>query len=374
MPPAPYQPEEPLELCRRWFPRGPVRVAPLAGAGFSGARVFRVAAEDAGGEFVLKSFAAAASHDHAAWVHAFAGQLRGAGIDAVPAILPPPGDAVAGVGRRVGGTLVVDGQGTLWEMLEFKPGRPVPAPEPAAAAAAAALLARVHLAAGRLPGRTRGRSPGLARRIAAARDLRADPWGGRLERRPPRRRDDSFTHAVAARVAAAAEAFAAAGLGGLVATVAELEPRELDLQPVLRDVWCDHVLFAAAEPAGGRGPAAPVVTGLIDLHAAGIDTPATDLARLFGSWQPAPGRREQSLEERWPGAFAAYERVRPLTDAERGLVGLLHAAGVVAGLDRWFRWTLDEDRGFPDEHRALDRIDTLIAELSGAVAVAARGR
>jgi len=136
---------------------------------------------------------------------------------------------------------------------------------------------------------------------------------------------------------------------------------------VLRDVWCDHVLFAGVADGASRPPP-PVVSGLIDLHAAGIDTPATDLARLFGSWDPGPGRRGERLTDRWPEAFAAYERVRPLAAEERRLVGLLHAAGVIAGLDRWFRWTLDEGRTFPDDSRAVARIDRLLTELPCAAA------
>lgn len=46
------------------------------------------------------------------------------------------------------------------------------------------------------------------------------------------------------------------------------------LQPCIRDIWHDHVLFD-----GDR------VTGLIDFGAMQIDTPATDIARLVGSLQ-----------------------------------------------------------------------------------------
>lgn len=357
--------DRPRDLCRCWFPRGPLRIGGLA-AGFSGARVFRVDAADAGGACVLKSFAAAASLEHAAWVHSFAGGLRRQGIDAVPAVMKPEA-VVPGVGRPIGPTLVADRDGVLWEMVEFKPGAPVPVPRPAEAAAAAALLARVHLAAGSPAERSRGPSPGIARRIAAARDLRADPWAERLERRLATRPvAGPLAAAVTARLGVAAEAFAAAGLAEPVNIVAALEPRAVALQPVLRDVWCDHVLFAGV--ADGASPPPPVVSGLIDLHAAGIDTPATDLARLFGSWDPGPARRGGRLTDRWPEAFAAYERVRPLAAEERRLVGLLHAAGVIAGLDRWFRWTLDEGRTFPDDSRAVARIDRLLAELPCAAA------
>ena len=168
--------------------------------------------------------------------------------------------------------------------------------------------------------------------------------------------------ALDARVAAAIDIWSDCGGDSFVARVRAMLPYGCVLQPVLRDVWCDHVLFADARSDD--------LTAIVDLHAAGIDTPATDLARLMGSWDSPAEREHLSLLDRWSEAIAAYERVRPLSRMEAEWIPFLHGTGVVFGLDNWFRWTLEEQRVFPDTRRMLDRIDRLLKELPGAIATA----
>ena len=45
----------------------------------------------------------------------------------------------------------------------------------------------------------------------------------------------------------------------------------------------------------------------------------------------------------------------------------LHATAVIVSLDTWFRWTLDEQRKFPDTTRVQGRIDRLLRRLEGAI-------
>ena len=368
------EPTDPTSLCRHWFADAPLCVTRLPATGFSGAAVFRVDRTDTGERFVFKRFGESATLRQAEWVHALARHLRGAGIDAVPRVLE-----IAIRAADVSATLLADTDGAVWEMVEFKPGVPLESPAPAEAAAAAALLARVHRAAARLPGwtATAAVSPGLVRRIERCRELVADPWSRRLERLSSRgavaASDQGLAAAVADRLVTAVATWSAAGVGRLVAEVARLEPPAMPLGPVLRDVWCDHVLFVdpggitnggpTGHPSGLGHTGIRTVSGIIDLHAAGVDTPATDLARLLGSWTPPAGRAAARLAGRWPEAFAAYEAVRPLAAEERGAIWVLHAAGVVVSLDNWFRWTLDEGRSFPERARVLARIDRLVAEL-----------
>ena len=302
------------------------------------------------GRFVLKSFHAAASVEHARFIHRLVKHLRAEGLTQVPEVMP----------TTDGDTVVADAAGRLWELARFMPGVAVPCPTPTQAAAAATTLARLHRAAADLPGYAtcQGFSPGVARRIEQARHLLAMPWSRR--RAALAQTANQSAADVVARFDAAITIFADCGGPAFVERVAAMPPRQCWRQVVLRDVWCDHVLFA------DRG--CDDVTAILDLHAAGIDTPATDLARLLGSWQVPPGRWSCSLSNRWPEAIAAYEVVRPLSGLEASLIPFLHTTAVVFGLDNWFRWILDERRMFADPQRVLARIEGLLQELPAALA------
>jgi Ser/Thr protein kinase RdoA (MazF antagonist) len=315
------------------------QVAPLPVSGASGSPVRLVRPSATGAAAVLKAFATGTPRHRAAWVHGLMRHLSGAGVAAVPDLLV----------ARDGDTLVTDARGDHWELVRFVDGCPTDEPSAAQAAAAAAVLARLHAVAATLPATppTRGPSPGVATRIERAQALLAQPWRTRLGSAAPA--------ALADRVGRAIDAFTRHGGGDALAAVARTAAVEMPLQAVLRDVWSDHVLFARERPA--------TVAGIIDYHAAGIDTPATDLARLLGSWRPSPAGGGDA----WTAALVAYEAVRPLCAAERALVPWLHATGVVFGLDNWFRWTLEEDRRFADPARVLARIDRLSAQLPAAL-------
>lgn len=352
-----HPPTQLTTLCRRWSPAAPVGVAALGTPGFSGSRVFVAELPDRGGRFVLKSFHAAASREHAEFVHQLARHLRAEGVSQVAELIP----------ALEGDTIVSDADGQLWELARFMPGVAVPGPSSSQAAAAMTTLARLHLAAASLPGyppRSHA-SPGLVSRIEHARRLLASPWQARQAAWSRTARDllpTEVSAALQSRAAAAVEIFSATGAGSFIARVASMHADRCVLQPVLRDVWCDHVLFADER--------SDAVTAIVDLHAAGIDTPATDLARLMGSWTAPAGSERLSLRERWPEAVAAYDRVRQMSREEAMLIPFLHATGVVLGLDNWFCWTFEEHRKFSDMRSMLDRIDSLLTALPGAIATA----
>jgi Ser/Thr protein kinase RdoA (MazF antagonist) len=309
---------------------------------------------DRPGRFVLKSFHAGASVEHARFVHGLVRHLRGENSTPLAELIV----------TLDGDTIVSDAEGRLWELARFMPGVAMPCPTPAQAAAATTTLARLHLAAASLqdhPPRA-GISPGIERRIDHARRLLAQPWQARRVVWSRATRDWMPVEVVADlddRVATAIAIFNQCGGEMLLARVAALRSRSSMLQPVLRDVWCDHVLFADEQSDS--------VTAIVDLHAAGIDTPATDLARLAGSWAVPAGSERMSLFDRWPEAIAGYDRVRPLLHGEADLIPFLHGTGVMLGLDNWFRWILLEGRRFECSARVLERVDQLVGRLPDAV-------
>jgi homoserine kinase type II len=332
------------ELCGRWLGRDDVVVIEPLAPGFSGAAVYRVAV-GGGLAWVLKSLHDRADADRIAWVHGLMRHLRSAGIAEVPIV------ATAADGRSTW----QDASGGLWEIVEFVAGVPLANPSLSQAAAAARVLARLHVAASTYPAARPGRAaaPAIVRRIEHARRLLASPWTGQAF--SPRPAATPFERAIAERLTAATARFQAADGSRVIAGLAAMRPPSMHVQAVLRDVSSDHVLFDGMSPDR--------VAGIIDFHAAGIDTPMTDLARLVGSWEPAASETVRLVHAR-----DAYEQIRPLEDVERSLMPVVAASGTVFGLDNWFRWVLVESREFALPAQVVARVDRLVAALPAALA------
>lgn len=114
----------------------------------------------------------------------------------------------------------------------------------------------------------------------------------------------------------------------LVAPLGQASLRVLDLQPCIRDVRPDHFLFEADK-----------LTGLVDFGAMGIDSVATDLARLLGE---TVGRSEEPRLI----ALDAYETIRPITPVDLTVLDIFEAANALLGGARWVRWHFVENRRF----------------------------
>jgi len=342
--------EEIRRVCTLWG-YGPATVCePLGATGFSGAALHAMQFAGIAGRHVLKAFAADAPRERCEWVHHLMRHARAAGATEVPEMLA----------SADGRTVVTAADGRHWELVRFVGGRPCESPSPAAADAALESVARLHRALASLPGTAplRGPSPGAVRRIEQVRSLLRRPWSMRL----PDGGSSAIDGGMLGSFQAAERMLLSAEGAKALRAVAEREPAVVPCQAVVRDLWSDHVLF---EPAGSTR-----VAGIVDFHAAGVDTPATDIARLLGSWRSTGSA---SLVERWREPLASYERMRPLTAEERWLIDWLHASAVVCGLDNWFRWLVEENRQFPDGNRVAARVSRLLDDLPAAVAWLAAG-
>ncbi len=124
--------------------------------------------------------------------------------------------------------------------------------------------------------------------------------------------------------------------------LAPLASATLPVQPCIRDIWHDHVLFTGDE-----------VTGIIDFGAMNIDTPATDVARLLGSLVGDD-------EEGWQTGLAAYVKVRPLSVLESQAVRAIdRSSTVLAGLN-WLRWIYVDKRQFDDRGQIVERFRKIL--------------
>jgi homoserine kinase type II len=214
-------------------------------------------------------------------------------------------------------------------------------PTPVRLRAALTALARFHLAAASFPTAraTLGSSPGIAarrRHLAAwlahdAAELqRAIALHGPTEITGSVRRWLALLPAVAPRVER---------------MLAEAEPLCVPLQPCLRDIWHDHVLFTGDE-----------VSGIVDFGALRIETVAGDVARLLGSLV------EDDIDA-WQRGIAVYEALRALSSDERRLIGAFDASGMLLSPANWFRWILIERRQFDDMRVIFLRVERQLARL-----------
>ena len=356
-------------IAATWLGERPTRLESLGSGGLSGAPVVRVGRAD-GCDVVLKRVAGdTAATGRAAWVHTLIHRARSHGVRELAAPLFTP----------AGATLVADTGGGVWELVPFMAGRPLERPSTVEVARAMDVLACLHEAwssdAGDGgPPRASAPPSSVVRRIEQARTLARLPWSLRRDRcLPLLSAITGGADAIAPLVADVMETWERAivmftALDGtrIVRRVAGMKPAPLLLQPVLRDIWFDHVLFEGRPPGGPGSDRHTRVAAVIDLHGAGVDSPATDIARLAGSWwSPDLG---VACDAWLAAAVDRYSARRALGAGERALVPWLHAVGVICALDNWFRWVVEERRVFADAPRVRARLARLVEALPGALA------
>jgi Ser/Thr protein kinase RdoA (MazF antagonist) len=115
------------------------------------------------------------------------------------------------------------------------------------------------------------------------------------------------------------------------------------VQPAIRDLWREHVLFTGDE-----------VTGFIDFGALRFDMFHIDLARLIGSLAGDDPEQRRT-------AIGAYDELRPLRGEDVALIDSLDGASAwIAGWN-WLEWLYVEKRMFPSLAAVRDRLTHLLS-------------
>jgi Ser/Thr protein kinase RdoA (MazF antagonist) len=307
----------------------PTRVEPLGSAGgFSGASFWQLST--ARGLLCLRRWPRDYPPvDQLQFIQAVLWHVHHEGFDRVPLPLEAASHA---------GYVVHDG--CFWELAPWMPGVADyhRAPSDTRLIAALAALAELHLAAASFPLPDIGPSvsPGMVRREAIFRHLQ----GGGIDQMAAAIQDGNWP-ALAARARRLVQLFhvAATGSAGLIDRATRLR---VALQPCIRDIWHDHLLFT-----GDR------VSGIVDFGSMKPDNVATDVARLLGSLVGD----ERSA---WELGLAAYESIRPLSDDERSLINVFDRTTVLMGGLQWLEWIYLERKAFSDRTVIETRLDQTI--------------
>jgi Ser/Thr protein kinase RdoA (MazF antagonist) len=242
------------------------------------------------------------------------------------------------------GRTLVTIEGQHWEITPWRPGqaelsRP---PDRTRLRAAFSGLAAVHQ---RLAFESvEALSPGLQTRLDEAEELLSSGLN-RLERAIRHAPSDSATASAVRWLALARD-----GLPGVAERLRRSVPISLPLQPTLRDARPEHFLFE-----GDR------LTGLVDFGAMGVESPASDLARLLAEWV---GNDRAALAQ----SLDAYDAIRPLDRLEIERIETFAESAAWLGPARWARWHFLEQRPFDDPdavrkglERGLERLIERIA-------------
>ncbi|HEX4071102.1 MAG TPA: phosphotransferase [Planctomycetaceae bacterium] len=313
---------------------------PPGGPGFSGAVVLCV--ETDVGPHCLRGWPPDVDTDRIAGLHRLLEHVRARGIDfvAVP------------VGASDGRTLV-SALGHRWQWEPWLPGRADfwERSSDARLTAAMTSLAHLHLAmasfepiGAEVP--WFGTHLGAIPAAVSERIDRVEGWTGnaleslwiKIERSPEE--VPGFT--AAARSIVAGFHRSAKRMTVELRTAQRLR---VPVQPCLRDVWHDHVLFVD-----------DAVLGIVDPAAARTDTVAADISRLVGSLVGDDPRG-------WAVALAAYQTVRRLSADELTLVGVLDRSGTLLSGMTWLARRYLTNTTFAHPDRVVARVQRIAQRL-----------
>lgn len=310
-------------------------VAPFLGAnGFSGAKFWRVNSKD--GSWCVRRWPREhPSTDRLRWIHGVLQHAWKSGFRQLPLPRQDPQ-----------GASFVEMSGYLWEVTPWLPGQACEPGDVSAAMLETAVqaLAKFHQAVHDFAGRQvrRRTSPGLQDRHR----LVSEMVGGGLNR--IRERLGTCPQDLLVRAQGILE-FASQHVASVADLLSKWGRVELQLQPCIRDIHREHVLFEGT-----------CLSGIIDFGAMNEDTVVTDLARLLGSLVG-------TSRDDWQAGLDFYESVRPLDEAEQQVLLCFDQANILLSPLNWLQWLLVENRRFDDNDRVLHRLDELMLRFPGRV-------
>jgi homoserine kinase type II len=313
-------------------PCRPETIVCLAGAGgFSGAYFWRLTT--ALGQLCLRRWPKEHPHrEKLEFTHRVLEHVHRAGFRAVPLPL-----------RTVAGATYVEHEGQFWELSPWMSGEANFFCEPTQEklVSAAQSLARFHVAASTFPrgARAAATSPGLERRLAQL--VRLQQGGARRIRQLL---DEPAWPGLRDRAGQVLDCFDM--YVDVTASVLRRGCRLMvPLQPCIRDIWHDHVLYTGNS-----------VSGFVDFGAMDCDTVAGDIARLFGSLAADD-------DAQWQTAMTAYESQRPLSADERALVSVFDQSTALLSGMNWLTWIYVDRRDFAAQEAVVGRLDVTIERL-----------
>lgn len=330
------------QVLARYLPRvSSMRVEPLGNrGGFSGAAIWRVFTEQ--GDFALRRWPTPGlPRNRILGLHRLLEHLRDAGLNFVSVPLPTND-----------GTTLLHDWASDWQLEPWMPGSADfhAAPSDVRLRAAMAKLAQWHLAASRFAPIDiasvwfsqvgASSSPTVLERLTML-DSAGDGQIHRVQKRI------ASIENVALRILTSQilDLFRL-GRSNAIRELGLVQDVEVRLQPCLRDVWHDHVLFDSDR-----------VSGLIDPSACRTESVACDLSRLIGSLVRDDGAK-------WDLALEEYHRWRPLTSGERALITVFDRSSVLLSGWTWLEWICLERRTFPDFAAVEKRLNDVLERMS----------
>lgn len=318
----------------------PRQIESLGSAGgFSGARFWRL--ETPRGMLCLRrwpgEFPAYPSPEQLSFIHDVLEHVYRRGFTKIPVAI-----------RTLNGRSIVSFAGQLWELAPWMPGSADYLPErnPRKLTAAVQALAEWHRAAVDFPSNDPSAmpSPGIEARLSQIDWLRSGGFDRLVNAVDLAQiKDDNSAELVRlARKLFMLYPRVEASISPKLLAAREIR---VPLQPCIRDVWHDHVLFEGGE-----------VSGLIDFGALKVESVAGDMARLLDSMAgddlPA-----------WQAGLAAYRAIRPLSGDELFLVSAFdESLALLSGMN-WLDWIFLSGRVFEDLKQVNSRLRTVVDRL-----------